>query len=50
MLGFDRAKVLMFGAAPIKQSTADFFAGFDIPLKFNMYGLSEVTGTVLIAF
>lgn len=46
-LGLDKCKIMMYGAAPLKQSTIDFFASFDIPL-FCMYGLSETTGATTI--
>jgi long-chain-fatty-acid--CoA ligase ACSBG len=46
-LGLDKCKIMMYGAAPLKQSTIDFFSGFDIPL-FCMYGLSETTGATVI--
>lgn len=35
----------MWAASPLKQSTIDYFAGFDMPL-LQYYGLSEVTGTI----
>jgi len=34
----------MFGAAPLKQTTVDYFCSLDIPI-LNMYGLSETTGS-----
>jgi len=34
----------MFGAAPLKQSSIDYFSSLDIPI-LNMYGLSETTGS-----
>ena len=43
-IGLDQAKYFMFGAAPLKQSTIDYFSSLDIPLM-NFYGLSETTGT-----
>lgn len=33
----------MYGAAPLKQATVDYFASLDMIL-FNFYGLSETTG------
>lgn len=39
----------MYGAAPLKQTTKDFFAGFDLPL-INYYGLSESTGPITVMF
>ena len=43
-IGLDQSKLFMYGAAPMKQSTVNFLAGFDIPV-LNMYGLSEVCGS-----
>ena len=37
----------MFGAAPLKKTTVDYFASLDIPLM-NMYGLSETTGSATV--
>jgi long-chain-fatty-acid--CoA ligase ACSBG len=34
----------MYGAAPLKDSTTNFFKSKDI-LLFNLYGMSETTGT-----
>lgn len=48
-LGLDQCKVMMYGSAPLKQSTVDFFAGFDMPI-LNIYGLSEVCGTTTVQF
>ena len=45
-LGLDEAKMFCFGAAPLKQSSIDYFASLDIPL-FNYYGLSETTGGIV---
>jgi long-subunit acyl-CoA synthetase (AMP-forming) len=41
-LGLDQAKVFIYGAAPLKQSTNDYFASLSMPL-FNCYGMSETT-------
>jgi len=46
-LGLDKAKVFFFGAAPLKQSTIEYFASLDIPL-YNVYGMSETTGATTI--
>jgi long-subunit acyl-CoA synthetase (AMP-forming) len=35
--------MFFFGAAPLKQTTIDYFASLDFPL-LNAYGLSETTG------
>lgn len=42
-LGLDQTRLFCFGAAPLKQTTIEYFASLDIPL-FNYYGLSETTG------
>lgn len=36
-----------YGAAPLKQSSTEYFASLDVPL-FNCYGLSETSGTSTI--
>jgi len=46
-LGLDQTKYFFFGAAPLKQSSIDYFASLDIPL-LNVYGLSETTGGTTI--
>lgn len=43
-LGFDDCKLFLFGAAPLKQTSIDYFASLNMPL-FNCYGLSETTGS-----
>lgn len=43
-IGLDQCEYFFFGAAPLKQTSIDYFASLNIPL-FNMYGLSETTGT-----
>lgn len=48
-MGLDQTLMFCFGAAPLKKSTIDYFASLDIPL-FNMYGLSETTGTTTISY
>ena len=42
-LGLDESLQFMYGAAPLKQTSVDYFASLDIPL-INLYGLSETTG------
>ena len=42
-LGFDRASVLISGAAPIAQDVLAFFASLDLPIR-EIYGQSEDTG------
>lgn len=39
-LGLEEATFLTYGAAPLKQTTVDFFASIDIIL-LNFYGMSE---------
>lgn len=41
-LGLDQCKGFLYGAAPIKQSTLDYFASLDIPI-LGAYGMSETT-------
>lgn len=48
-IGLDKAIYYFYGAAPLKQSSVDYFASLDIPLM-NMYGLSETTGSTTISF
>jgi long-chain-fatty-acid--CoA ligase ACSBG len=47
-IGLDKAELFMFGAAPLKQSTIEYFASLDITLM-NMYGLSETTGSATVS-
>lgn len=42
-LGFDRARILVSGAAPIPASSLDFFASVGMPVV-ELYGQSEDTG------
>ena len=42
-LGLDKSQMNFYGAAPLKESTRDFFAGLNMPL-LNMYGMSESAG------
>jgi long-chain-fatty-acid--CoA ligase ACSBG len=48
VLGLDQCNFFFFGAAPMKKSSIDYFASLDMPL-FNMYGLSETTGSTTIS-
>lgn len=48
-IGLDQCKFFFFGAAPLKQSSLDYFASLDMPL-FNMYGLSETSGSTTISY
>ena len=42
-LGLDKCIMNIYGAAPLKQSTRDFFNGLGLPL-LNCYGMSETSG------
>ena len=46
-LGLDQAQAFFFGAAPLKQSSINYFASLDMIL-FNVYGMSETTGATTI--
>lgn len=48
-IGLDKCLFFFYGAAPLKQSSVDYFASLDIPL-FNMYGLSETTGSTTVSY
>lgn len=48
-IGLDQCLFFFYGAAPLKQSSVDYFASLDIPL-FNMYGLSETTGSSTVNY
>jgi long-chain-fatty-acid--CoA ligase ACSBG len=43
IIGLDKTQVFMYGAAPLKQTSRDFFCSIDMPL-FNIFGMSETTG------
>jgi len=45
-LGLDQVKCFFYGAAPMKQSSLDYFASLDMPINGG-YGLSETTGGVV---
>mmetsp|Transcript_18020 Transcript_18020/g.30697 ORF Transcript_18020/g.30697 Transcript_18020/m.30697 type:complete len:373 (+) Transcript_18020:798-1916(+) len=47
-IGLDKSLIFMFGAAPLKQSSIEYFGSLDIPLM-NMYGLSETTGSTTVS-
>ena len=42
-LGLDASKFFLFGAAPLKKSTRDYFLSLDMQLH-NWYGMSETSG------
>ena len=46
-LGLDQSKAYFYGAAPIKQSTVDYFASLDIPI-LGGYGMSETTAIISV--
>lgn len=48
-IGLDQCNFFFYGAAPLKQTSVDYFASLDIPL-FNMYGLSETTGSTTVSY
>lgn len=48
-IGLDECKFFLYGAAPLKQSSVDYFNSLDMPL-FNMYGLSETTATATVQY
>jgi len=48
-IGLDECLGFFYGAAPLKQSSVDYFASLDIPLM-NLYGLSETTGSTTISY
>jgi len=46
-LGLDKCKGFLYGAAPIKASTVEYFASLDIPI-LGAYGMSETTAMVTL--
>lgn len=48
-IGLDQCIMFFYGAAPLKQTSIDYFASLDIPLQ-NMYGLSETSGCSTVNF
>ena len=46
-LGLDQAKFLFYGAAPMKQTTVDYFGSLDM-IILNVYGMSETSGGTTI--
>ena len=48
-LGLDQTILFFYGAAPLKQSSVDYFASLDIYL-FNVYGLSETSGATTVHY
>ena len=46
-LGLDQCKSFVSGAAPLKQTTINYFASLDMPI-FNVYGMSETTGATTL--
>ena len=49
VLGLDRCKFCLTGAAPIMQETLDYFMSLNIPLM-EIYGMSESTGPHTVSF
>lgn len=48
-LGLDKAKILAFGAAPMKKSTHEYFLSLDMQL-LNFYGMSETSAAETISW
>ncbi len=48
-IGLDCALAFFYGAAPLKQSSVDYFASLDIPMM-NCYGLSETAGSTTVSY
>lgn len=44
-LGLDRIDKLFYGAAPLKNSTSEFFASLNMPIT-SLYGLTQTSGAV----
>ncbi len=44
-LGLDLCKMFLYGAAPLKKQTREYFSSLNIPLQ-NCYGMSETSGLV----
>jgi long-chain-fatty-acid--CoA ligase ACSBG len=44
-LGLDKCKGFLYGAAPIKATTVEYFASLDMPIM-GVYGMSETTAVV----
>lgn len=42
-IGLDQCHAFYYGAAPLKQTSVDYFASLDIQL-FNVFGMSETAG------
>jgi len=47
-IGLDDCRFFFYGAAPLKQTSVDYFSSLNIPL-FNMYGLSETSGSATVS-
>lgn len=47
-LGFDKAKLLLVSAAPLKAATFAYFKSLDLPIV-NVYGMSECSGPETVA-
>lgn len=48
-LGLDQAKILAFGAAPMKRSTHEYFLSLDMQI-LNFYGMSETAACETICW
>ena len=45
-MGLDQTELFLYGAAPLRESTVDYFASIDIPIM-NFYGLTETSGSAV---
>lgn len=48
-LGLDQCKICIFGAAPMKKSTLEYFLSLDMHI-YNFYGMSETAAAQTIAW
>jgi long-chain-fatty-acid--CoA ligase ACSBG len=48
-LGLDQCFAFLFGAAPLKKTSIEYFASLDMPLH-NMYGLSETSAAATSSY
>ena len=44
-IGLEECEMFFYGAAPMKQSTIDYFVSIDMPI-LNLYGMTETTSAV----
>lgn len=48
-MGLDKCKLFGFGAAPMRNSTLEYFLSLDMQL-FNFYGMSETSATETVSW